>query len=249
MGRQRKNKPSSRFRRANSLAAETTIKTPGQRFLVTGVCGFLALAVLLVFGQTVRHEFINFDDALYVSETPQVTGGSTLEGVHWAFHTDRAGNWHPLTWLSLMLDGELCGTRPWAYHLTNVLLHAAAAITLFLALRRMTGALWPAAFAAAVFAVHPLRAESVAWISERKDVLSGLFFMLALAVYAGYVRRPSLVRYLAVTACFVLGLMSKPAVVTLPFVLLAAWRGAGGGGRGAVASGQWSVVSGQQEAE
>jgi tetratricopeptide (TPR) repeat protein len=218
MGRQRKKKNVTGSRRTGNPAADK--KTPEKRSLAAAVCVFLALAVFLVFGQSVRHEFINFDDPLYVSETPQVTGGPTLDGIAWAFHTDRAGNWHPLTWLSLMLDGTLSGTQPWAYHLTNVLLHATAAVVLFLALWRMTGALWPAAFCAALFAVHPLRAESVAWISERKDVLSGLFFMLALAAYVGYVRRPSLVRYLAVTACFVFGLMSKPAVVTLPFVLL-----------------------------
>ncbi len=179
------------------------------------------MAVWLVFGQTLHHEFVNYDDPLYVTETPLVTGGLSLQAVQWAFSTTRAGNWHPLTWLSLMLDGQLYGRQPWGYHLTNLLLHAATAILLFLVLRRMTGDLWPAALAAAVFAIHPLRAESVAWVAERKDVLSGLFFMLTLAAYLGYVRRPfSVARYLLVVAALAAGLMAKPAVVTLPLVLL-----------------------------
>jgi protein O-mannosyl-transferase len=200
------------------------------------VVGLLLLAIFLVFGRSVAHDFVNYDDPLYVSATPQVTGGFSLEGVGWAFTTTRAGNWHPLTWLSLMLDGQLYGREAWGYHLTNVLLHAAAAVTLFLVLQSIRHTsravprgrhtpcavtFWPAAFAAVVFAVHPLRAESVAWVSERKDVLSGLLFMLTLAAYLGYVRRPfSLVRYLAVILLFALALMAKPAVVTLPFVLL-----------------------------
>ncbi len=185
------------------------------------VCGLLAVAVWLVFGQTLHHEFVNYDDPLYVTETPLVTGGLSLQAVQWAFSTTRAGNWHPLTWLSLMLDGQLYGRQPWGYHLTNLLLHAATAILLFLVLRRMTGDLWPAALAAAVFAIHPLRAESVAWVAERKDVLSGLFFMLTLAAYLGYVRRPfSVARYLLVVAALAAGLLAKPAVVTLPLVLL-----------------------------
>ena len=185
------------------------------------VCCLLVLAVWLVFGQTLNHEFVNCDDQLYVTDSPQVICGLTLQGVGWAFTTTRAGNWHPLTWLSLMLDGQFFGSRPWGYHLTSLLLHAAAAILLFLVLWRMTGDLWPAALAAAVFAIHPLRAESVAWVAERKDVLSGLFFMLTLAAYLGYVRRPfSLTRYLLVVAAFALGLMAKPSLVTLPLVLL-----------------------------
>ena len=166
------------------------------------------------------------------------TGGLTAEGIAWAFTTSHASNWHPLTWLSHMLDCQLYGLKPGGHHLTNVLLHAATAILLFLVLRRMTGDLWPSAFVAAVFAIHPLRVESVAWVAERKDVLSGLFFMLTLGAYVGYVRRPfSLVRYLTVVVLFALGLMAKPMLVTLPFVLLLLdyWplgrMAAGGGGQ------------------
>ncbi len=158
---------------------------------------------------------------LYVYENPHVTQGLTVESVRWAFTGSHGGNWHPLTSLSHLLDYQLYGQHAGGHHATNVLLHAAAAILLFQVLRRMTGNLWPAAFAAAVFAIHPLRAESVAWVSERKDVLSGLFFMLTLAAYLGYVRHPfSIVRYAVLLLTFALGLMSKPMLVTLPFVLL-----------------------------
>ena len=191
------------------------------RYAAPAVCGFLLLAVALVFGSTVGYGFVNFDDNDYVYDNPHLARGLSAEGVAWAFTTTYCGNWHPLTWLSYLLDYQLYGLAPWGYHLTNVLLHAAATIVLFLVLRRMTGDLWPSAFAAAVFAIHPLRAESVAWVAERKDVLSGLFFMLTLAAYASYVRRPfSLARYLAVIVLFALGLMAKPMLVTLPLVLL-----------------------------
>ena len=176
----------------------------------------------MVFGQTVRHEFINCDDDQYVYENPQVARGFTAQGIVWAFTHFHSANWHPLTWLSHMLDCQLYGlNHPGGHHLTNVLLHAASAILLFLVLRQMTGDLWPSAFVAALFAIHPLHVESVAWVAERKDVLSGLFFMLTLAAYVGYARRPfSLLRYLLVTVLFALGLMAKPMLVTLPFVLL-----------------------------
>ena len=167
--------------------------------LAAVVCGLLALAVAMVFGPTVGYGFVNYDDDKYVTANPNLAHGPTPEAVCWAFTTDRCSNWHPLTWLSYLLDYQLYGPNSWGYHLTNVLLHAATAITLFLVLWRATGDLWPSAFVAAVFAVHPLRAESVAWVAERKDVLSGLFFMLTLAAYVGYVRRPfALVRYLGV---------------------------------------------------
>jgi Tfp pilus assembly protein PilF len=192
-----------------------------EKYAALAVCVFLLLAVALVFGQTARHDFVNFDDNEYVYDNPHVKQGLTLSNVAWAFNVGHAYNWHPLTWFSHMLDARLYGMHPGGHHLTSVLLHAIAAILLFLALWRMTGCLWRSAFVAAVFAVHPLRAESVAWVSERKDVLSGLFFMLTLGAYVGYVRRPfSLARYLAVLVLFGLGLMSKPMLVTLPFVLL-----------------------------
>jgi protein O-mannosyl-transferase len=185
------------------------------------VCALLLLAIALVFGQTLRYPFVNYDDAIYVTQNRAVTQGLTWQGIGWAFTTRHASNWHPLTWLSHMLDCQWHGLDARWHHATNVLIHAATAIGLFLVLRRMTGRFWPSAFAAAVFAIHPLRVESVAWVAERKDVLSGLFFMLTLGAYAGYARRPfSLLRYLAVVTLFALGLMAKPMLVTLPFVLL-----------------------------
>jgi tetratricopeptide (TPR) repeat protein len=185
------------------------------------ICVLLAAVTLIVFGRTLSHEFVNYDDPLYVVDNPMVLDGLSPKGVAWAFTHFHAGNWHPLTWLSHMLDCQLYGLDAGGHHLTNVVLHAAAAILLFLVLRGMTGALWRSAVVAAVFAIHPLRVESVAWISERKDVLSGLFFVLTIGAYARYAARPfSLTRYLAVGLSFALGLMSKPMLVTLPALLL-----------------------------
>ena len=184
------------------------------------VCALL-LAVVLVFGQTIRYDFVNYDDKVYVFENAHVSQGLSAEAFAWAFTGSHCCNWHPLTWLSHMLDCQIYGLRAGGHHLTNVLLHAATAVLLFLVLQQMTGDLWPSAWVAAVFAVHPLRAESVAWVAERKDVLSGLCFMLTLGAYVGYVRRPfSLARYLAVVLLFALGLMAKPMLVTLPFLML-----------------------------
>ena len=195
---------------------------PPSRRLVLAVCIFLLAAVAAVFGQTLRHGFVNYDDDEYVYENRHIYPGLTTKGIAWVFSHEHTANWHPLTGISHMLDCQIYGlNKVGGHHLTSVVLHAATAIFLFLALLRMTGRLWPCAFVAAVFAIHPLRAESVAWISERKDVLSGLFFMLTLWAYAGYVRKPfSRLRYLAVAVCFALGLMAKPMLVTLPFVLL-----------------------------
>ena len=152
---------------------------------------------------------------------PHVTAGLTGEGIRWAFTEGPFGEWYPLATLSHMLDCQLFGLNAWGHHLTNVLLHAAASIALFLVLWRMTDELWPSAFVAAVFAVHPQHVESVAWVAERRDVLSGLFFMLTLGAYLGYVRHGrSLGRYLLVAALFALGLMAKPMLVTLPPLLL-----------------------------
>jgi len=207
------------------------------RWLVPGVCIFLAAIVWVVFGQTLHHGFVNYDDNLYVYENAAVIRGLDLNGIEWAFTHRVCANWHPLTMMSHMLDCQLYGLNPGGHHLTNVLLHTASVILLFLVLRRMTGFLWRSAFVAAVFAVHPLRVESVAWVSERKDVLSGVFFMLTLWAYTRYVasgkwpvtgadstpspatRHPSLFYWL-VLLFFALGLMSKPMLVTLPFVLL-----------------------------
>jgi tetratricopeptide (TPR) repeat protein len=189
-------------------------------FWVSAVCGLLLLAVGLVFGQTVHHDFIGCDDETFVSQNPHVTSGITLSGLWWAFTDGPFGEWYPLTSISHMLDCQLYGLNPGGHYVTNVLLHAASSVLLFLVLLRMTGDLWPSAWVAAVFAIHPLHVESVAWLAERRDVLSGLFFMLTLGAYALYAERPSLARYLAVAGCFALGLMSKPMLVTVPFLLL-----------------------------
>ena len=189
--------------------------------VAVAVCVLLVLAIAVVFGQTFNFGFVNYDDDKYVYENPHVTNGVTADDVVWALTSSDACNWHPLTWLSHMIDCRFFDLHAGCHHLTNAVLHAATAIVLFLVLWRMTFRLWPSAFVAAVFAVHPLRVESVAWVAERKDVLSGLFFMLTLWAYLGYVRhRFSLTRYLSVIILFVLGLMSKPMLVTLPFVLL-----------------------------
>ncbi len=192
-----------------------------ERWRTLGICLALAAMTFAVFGQTLRHGFINYDDNTYVYENPVVTQGLTLKGIAWFFSHSYYNLYHPLTMLSLMADYQLHGFNAGGYHLTNVLLHTASVILLFLILRQMTGALWRSAFVAAVFAVHPLRVESVAWVAERKDVLSAFFFMLTLGAYVRHVRKPnSLGRYLAVDAAFVLALLSKPTVVMLPFVLL-----------------------------
>src|SRR5437868_1984725 len=162
------------------------MKPEGSRWSVSAICLFLGVIICLVFGQTRSHEFVNFDDDQYVYENPVVLKGLTLDGIISVFTHVSCANWHPLTMISHMLDCQFYGANPGGHHLTNLLLHAATAILLFLVLRRMTGFLWRSAFVAAVFAVHPLRVESVAWVAERKDVLSGLFFMLTLWFYTSY---------------------------------------------------------------
>jgi hypothetical protein len=166
------------------------------------------------------YDFINLDDPSLVIDNPDIKDGLTVRGIGWAFTTLHGYNWMPLTWLSFELDSQLHGIQPWGYHVTNVLLHTANVLLLFGVLRRFTGALWRSAAVAALFAVHPLRVESVAWVAERKDVLSALFWMLTLAAYGWYAWRPSLRRYALVALTFALGLMAKPMLVTLPFVLL-----------------------------
>ncbi|NLS97717.1 MAG: tetratricopeptide repeat protein [Planctomycetaceae bacterium] len=196
-------------------------KGRGSLLQVATVCGFLLLAVGLVFGQTADFEFIVLDDLSDVTMNPHVNEGLKADEVWWVFTHCYAAAWMPMTWISHMLDCELFGLNAGGHHLTNVVLHAATAVLLFLVLRQWTGRLWPSALVAAVFAIHPLRVESVAWVTERKDVLSGLFFMLTLWAYGSYVRRRfSIFRYSLVLACFALALMSKPMVVTVPFLLL-----------------------------
>lgn len=191
-----------------------------RRRVLIGVYLLLAALTWVVFGQTLGHQFVEYDDQSYVYENPEITAGITTCGIFNAFAHPHARNWHPLTTISHMLDCQLFGLNPAGHHLTNVLLHTAAVLLLFSALHAMTGAMWRSAFVAAVFAIHPLRAESVAWVAERKDVLSALFFMLSLGAYLRYARQATLKRYLWVILFFALGLMSKPMLVTLPLVLL-----------------------------
>jgi tetratricopeptide (TPR) repeat protein len=189
-------------------------------YSVLAICISLAIVTIAVFWQVGNHEFISFDDNDYVTENRQVQDGITLKGIAWAFSEPHAHNWHPLTWISHMLDCQVFGLRPGRHHLVNLFFHVANTLLLFLILRRMTNALWQSAFVAAVFALHPLHVESVAWVAERKDVLSTFFWMLTMGAYVYYVERPGYKRYLLVFVFLVLGLMSKPMLVTLPFVLL-----------------------------
>jgi tetratricopeptide (TPR) repeat protein len=205
------------------------LKEQKSRLWIAAVlCALLVALVWFVFGQTVSYEFVNYDDDTYVYKNPVVSNGLTWHGLQVAFTGTLSSNWHPLTVISHMLDCQLFGLNPAGPHLVNVFLHTIAVLLLFLVLWQMTAepspdgadAIWRSAFVAAVFAIHPLRVESVAWISERKDVLSGVLFMLALGAYASYTRRPTITRYLIVSIIYALGLMAKPMLVTLPFVLL-----------------------------
>jgi tetratricopeptide (TPR) repeat protein len=180
----------------------------------------LALITLLAYLPVSRHAFIVYDDGDYVVQNKIVRDGLTWSGVKWAFDSWHSSNWHPLTWLSHMLDCELFGLNPGAHHLVNVLFHAANVVLLFLLLLRMTSSRWPAAIVAALFAWHPLHVESVAWVAERKDVLSTFFGLFALLAYVRYVREKSRASFWMAVLLFAFALMSKPMLVTLPFVLL-----------------------------
>lgn len=190
------------------------------RRIAVGVCIFLTVAIWLVFGQTVNHEFINFDDDRYVYQNTEVSRGVTVEGLKWFLTHSHARLWHPLTTLTHMIDCQIYGLRPGGHHFTNVVLHNIASVILFLALSRMTGCFWRSAFVAAIFAIHPMRVESVAWVAERKDVLSGVFFALTLAAYLHYARAPGVRRYVLLGIAVMCGLMSKATFVTVPVVLL-----------------------------
>jgi protein O-mannosyl-transferase len=245
MGRKKNPKPPdghSRLPRTQSGPSAPRVS----RWRVAAVCLLLVLAVFAVFGRTARHDFFNFDDDQYVYKNHNLDQGLTPGGIGWALSARYSANWHPLTWISHLIDCELFGRKAaGGHHLHSVLLHALAAVALFLALLRMCGgkgdspifagakigtvpgakigtvpALWPCAFVAALFAIHPLRVESVAWVAERKDVLSGLLFAATLWAYAGYAARPSWLRYVAVAVVYALGLTAKPMLVTVPFLLL-----------------------------
>jgi tetratricopeptide (TPR) repeat protein len=189
----------------------------------------LVTATLLAYWPALFNDFVYYDDHVYVTENPQVKEGLTDSTIRWALtsgyfdsipHRFYAANWHPLTWLSLQLDSQLYRSKAWGFHLTSILLHIANAVLLFAALRQMTKAIWPSAFVAALFAEHPLHVESVAWVAERKDVLSTFFWMLTLLAYGHYASKPSRGRLAVVVGVFALGLTAKPMLVTLPFVLL-----------------------------
>jgi tetratricopeptide (TPR) repeat protein len=181
---------------------------------------FLVFTTVIVYWPVYHFEFTNYDDSDYVYENRQVRGGLTMPGVAWVFSTNHASNWHPLTWLSHMLDWQLWGGKAGGHHLVNLFFHMANTLLLFGVLKRMTAAPWRSAFVAALFALHPLHVESVAWVAERKDVLSAFFWMLTMWAYARYAEQPDWKRYALTLVLLVLGLMAKPMVVTLPFVLL-----------------------------
>jgi len=192
-----------------------------QSFLPSVVtCLLLVICTLGVYWQVIDHDFLNFDDGQYVTENAEVQSGLTLHGLQWAFTTTYTTNWHPLTWLSHMLDAELYGTNPAGHHATGLLFHLLNTVLLFLLLKRLTGAHWRSACVVMLFAIHPLHVESVAWVSERKDVMSTFFWMLTVWFYADFVENKKKGKYLLALLMFTLGLMSKPMLVTLPFVLL-----------------------------
>jgi tetratricopeptide (TPR) repeat protein len=184
------------------------------------LCLLLLMVTLSVYWQVQDYDFVNFDDPKYVIENSYVQEDMTLKSIIWAFTTVHMGSWHPLTWLSHMLDYQFYGMKPGWHHLTNLFFHILSTILLFFVLKKMTGSFWKSGFVAALFALHPLHVESVAWVSERKDVLSTFFWMLTMLGYIWYVEHPAVNRYLLVVVLFTLGLISKPMLVTLPFVLL-----------------------------
>jgi predicted negative regulator of RcsB-dependent stress response len=184
------------------------------------ICAVIVVATLCVYGKIWTHEFIGYDDDKYVTQNRYVSQGLSKESVIWAFRSTHASNWHPLTWLSHMLDVELYGMNAGAHHLTNLLFHIFNSLLLFIVFRKMTAQVWQSGIVALLFALHPLHVESVAWVAERKDVVSTFFWMLTIWSYARFTQRPEMARYLAVVGFFSLGLMAKPMLVTLPFVLL-----------------------------
>jgi len=202
------------------MPTSAQVSVRNDRRTTIAVCLGLTFVIWIVFGQTLRHGFINFDDDQYVYENSHVTSGVTVEGLKWFLTHSHASLWHPLTTLTHMVDCQLYGLNPAGHHFTNVVLHNLAAVLLFLILRMMTARIGESAFVAAIFAVHPMRVESVAWIAERKDVLSGVFFMLTLGGYFYYTRKPSVSRYLVMSIFVACGLMSKATFVTVPLVLL-----------------------------
>ena len=184
------------------------------------VCLLLTAVTVGVYSQVYKHKFIHLDDPVYVTQNKNVQQGLTRQSISWAFTTGHASNYHPLTWLSLMLDYHLFGLNSGAFHLTNLLFHLANTILLFILLKSLTNSIWRSAMVAVLFAMHPMHVESVAWVAERKDVLSTLFWMLTMLAYTKFARQKSILWYLLVLLSLTLGLLAKPMLVTLPCVLL-----------------------------
>jgi tetratricopeptide (TPR) repeat protein len=203
--------------KARARAIKTTSPSLASQL---GVCGVIAVLIWIVFGQTLGHDFVNYDDKTYVYGNSLVTAGLSLHGLSQAFVDTQTNNWHPLTIISHLTDCQFYDLKAGGHHFTNVFLHTIAAVLLFFWLRDITGRFWSSAFVTALFAIHPLRVESVAWIAERKDVLSAVFFFLTLGSYVRYTRARSFGRYLTMSILFACGLMSKPMLVTTPVVLL-----------------------------
>jgi protein O-mannosyl-transferase len=205
----------------NPMSPSDRSPTGDRKLIAWGVACFLVVVVGVIYGQTLWFGFVNYDDNCFVYACPEVSAGLTGHGIVWAFTDGPFGEWYPLSMISHMLDCQIYGLNAGGHHLTSALLHAATVVGLFLVLRNMTGELWPSAFVAALLAIHPQHVESVAWIAERRDVLSGLFFVLTLAAYVGYVRSGRTVaRYVLVAVLLTLGLMSKAMLVTVPTLLL-----------------------------
>src|SRR5579872_1108846 len=204
--------------RVSPAKSEGIFSSPEKRNLVLSL--LLVLATLALYNPVRRHPFVNYDDDRYVTDNTHVRAGMSWPTIQWAFTTFDEANWHPLTWLSHALDCQVFGMKPAGPHYVNLLLHALNVVLLFWVLREATASILPSLMVAALFAIHPVNVESVAWIAERKNILSMMLFLLALAAYGWYVRKPGIGRYLTVAALFACGLMAKPMVITLPFVLL-----------------------------
>lgn len=221
MGRKARNKRVATIPEVRTTASTAELEpVAAGRWSIVAIAAFLAVAVFYIFFQLRTHQFVNFDDPIYVSDNARVKAGLTADGVRWAMTAMDSGNWHPLTWLSYMLDAQLFGPRPGAHLLINAFLHYLNSLLVFAFLFVATRRVWRSGFVAGLFAVHPLHVESVAWVAERKDVLCAFFFLLAIFLHCRYAQTRSRLLYGGVIAAFVFGLMSKAMIITLPFVLL-----------------------------
>src|SRR4029453_15009695 len=215
--RKRKTEPVAAAKRRSAISLSHTIRLKRSDLVI-----LFGLAVITfgIYAQVIGHQFITLDDPTYIRENPNVNRGITLAGLAWAFTTFHVANWHPLTWISHMIDCQLFGTNAGRHLLVNTLIHAANTLLIFYFLFRTTHARWPSALVAALFALHPLHVESVAWASERKDTLSACFGLLSLLAYVRYAKAPSISRYAGVATTLALGLLAKPMLVTWPLVML-----------------------------